>query len=230
MSKTIDVTTVMIVFIIILIIAIMSACMCNPETFEYTNWYVFLVTLAAFSIVLTFFFYYSLVEIQGQQQELNTIEETQKLTNSIVNITSVSMVQKMDTIPEFVKSLNPLDFNKNNKYNNKNINNIECDKKDITKHALSYEIFSVWQSVVSYKKFTSFKDEESNTILFLQWANSKELYEEWLKHRICFTDETVEYGDLLFSYGLNINRQTPSEYKKVIHKLTNSSTYRSIFD
>lgn len=110
MDNTITTTTVILVFIVIIVIACMSAWLIPPAGFDTTNWKVFIVTLSSLSIVMTFMFYYAVVELQLSQQLLNASHELQYLEKSVQNITDVSMPKYYDIIPEFVMSMQPLDY------------------------------------------------------------------------------------------------------------------------
>ena len=256
MSNSISVQAVVIIFIIILIIAGLTAWYCNPDSHDKSRWYIFIVTLAALGIILTFFFYYSLVEIQDEQHKLDVVEETQQLSRDITDITSKSMVKKLHSIPHFIMSLNPVDFphNKYGKYKsdrsniNSSISDID-DTEDINSesynkihdrsiskyeqkiliHALSHEIFCVWQEAMFYKDFTKVREEEAYLILFLQWANSRQLYREWCKHRMSYSKETIIFGNLLFKYGLRIREQNTQSYLDAIDRLMCSDDYIYLF-
>lgn len=242
MSVTITVETVVLIFVIILIIAACTAWYCNPDSHDKSRWYIFIITLASLSIILTFFFYYSLVEIQDQQHQLDVIEQTQTLTKNITSITSTSMIRAAKIIPNFIRSLNPIDFddddsnnltsNKSNNITNSNNSKLvkESYEKTITTHALSNEIFSIWQETIFYRNFTKVKEERSYTLIFLQWANSIYLYKEWCKHKLLYSHETIIFGDLLFKYSLRIkDNHNTSSYVKAYNRLLDDDDYIYLF-
>lgn len=96
------------VFILIVIIAIIIAWKVEPGLFEETRIRVFIVCLAGLGIALTFLFNYSVVVLQGQQQELTMLQQTTTLSSDLVNGIYDEIIRATPVVPEFVMSLIPL--------------------------------------------------------------------------------------------------------------------------
>lgn len=188
----------------------------NYDTYDKGNFHTFISVLAGLGVFITFMFYYNVVSLQNQQQNLASIQEMARINETSLT----SMLDEMDNsvieIPNFVMSLSPLN------------KNLCCDKCDIPedpktpstctlKSTLSYRIFSLWQEIIQSNKFIDYHPVAYVTS-FLQRANSKQLYEQWGILYVNFNNKTIEFGNLLFEYALPITIQTPTEYRSVANK------------
>ena len=209
------------VFIIIFIIALVATWLIDPEKYNVSRWYVFIGSLAGMSIVITFLFYYSVIELQQQQQELIAIQETRNVNASIID-SSVNEIQKSSPIiPYFTMTLFPL-----------TIDRCEISKKEpevsnqqlIQKTSLSYKLFNSWETMILSKNYISSK-RLSYIIYFLQWASSQELKKMWNNMYLNFTENTQKFGFLLFKYAATVKHATPMCYantaKKLLRELCN---------
>lgn len=211
------------IFVAILLVCLLISGFCNPNCFESTRTKIFLTCLAGLGIFVTFMFYYSIVSIQQAQQRIDTIN----LTSSLSQLLSKGVVDQLhiatEKIPKFTMSLFPLLICKN-KVSEDDIDNPEnC----ILKFKISYKIFTLWQELLLATPFLDI-DKISYLCIFLQRANSKLLYEQWLIAKIDFNKETQLFGDLLFDYGLNIKKQTSKEYIKIANKLLCNTTFKNL--
>jgi len=198
------------------------------QDYDKGRFHTFIAVLAGLGIFITFLFYYNLVLIQNQQQQLAAIQEISRLNDSVLNSILDAIKESADVIPNFVISITPL-------------TNVVCCTTDkcgtpldpnnaitcTAKMVLSYRIFAVWQDVIISKVFVKFKPQ-AYLANFLQRANSQQLFEQWTANRINFNASTQRLGDLLFEYGLPITIQTPEEYEKVVELLLQDPRYKQI--
>lgn len=189
----------------------------NYDTYDKGIFHTFISVLAGLGVFITFMFYYNVVSLQNQQQNLAAIQEMARINETSLT----SMLDEMDNvvneIPNFVMSLSPL----NKKLCCENCNIPDDPKNPLTctiKTTLSYRIFSLWQEMIQSNKFINY-DPTAYVASFLQRANSAQLYEQWSISYINFNDKTIAFGELLFRYGLPITTQTPTEYLSVATKL-----------
>ena len=265
------------VFVTIVIIAIIIAWVSNPEYFEETKIRVFIICLAGLGIVLTFLFYYSILTLEQEQQNLTRLQQTTILGEDLLNGVLIEIEKSVPIIPDFALSLLPLqnncqltlDANRENQIIDQ-VYQVTRDKnltRPLTSHklhdlysthhskhhhltapstcaamagkateyklgelqanvtapdpcspeaivrrvVLSTRIFSVWQQVSLYGDTIDITPLAYVTN-FLQRANSRQLFGMWQTMKINFNEETQEFGDLLFCYGLQITEQTPEAY------------------
>lgn len=210
----------LILFVIILVVsAIIAYWMQNYNRFDGSGFHTFIVVLGGLGVFVTFMFYFSIVSLQQQQQELNEIHETNRFTDVLIENMYNSMNDSSSKIPNFVASLNPLTFDKCQ---------MDKDKQTIEawteKIVLSHKIFTVWQESLLSNKFVRC-DAHALIVNFLLKASSKQLYEQWLIYKINFNKCAQKFGDLLFDYGLNIKNKTSEEYSKIAYDVMNDMRF-----
>jgi len=192
-------------FIIILLVALFIANLCNPKHYNTTRAKIFISCLAGLGIFVTFLFYYSIVSLQQSQQRYDII----RMTSHISKMLSHEVVNLLQTasqkIPHFVSSLHPLLQQQVDQEDDDTIEN------NMLKYTISYKIFTLWQELLIATPFLDL-DQQSYLCLFLQKANSPQLYDQWQKIKLDFNQETQEFGDLLFSYALPNKKQTVKRY------------------
>ena len=237
MVKVTPAVSIMILLVIIFI-SVISAIAIKPGTIDTTWWKTFLVSLSGLSIFIIFLFYYSIITLQQTQHNLFVITETSRISDLILDGLIDEIQKSVTIIPDFVESIMPLSHCNNSlKYYNKtdsdNSNILKkstlTPKKCAYRLTLSYKIFSIWQSTVISQEFVDV-DTISYLSNFLQRSNSKLLYDEWLTNRLNFNEKTQQFGDLLFEYGLPINRQVPRSYICAAKKMLDDPRYKKIFD
>lgn len=228
-GNTITTTTVILVFAVLIVISLMAAWLCNPSTFDNTNWKVFIVTLSSLSIVMTVMFYYAVVELQISQQQLTSAQELRSISGLTLHILQTSMMKYMAIIPRFVLSLHPLQKHKKRKYNSRSSSDDNCNEKVVAKNGISYEIFNLWQSTIADIKFSHACDY-GYISLYLQWATSRRLKKQWDTQCINFSQKTREFGDLLFERASMIYTYSVCAFNSVAEELINSETLRAILD
>jgi hypothetical protein len=211
------------IFIIILISAlIISIYMQNYKTFDRSWVHTFIVVLIGLGIFITFLFYYNVVALQNQEQQLAIVQELSRMNESALNSVLNSIKESSLIIPYFVKSISPL-------INYNTINPDEENAQTITQRSnLSYRIFSLWQDSIWSDRLIDV-DQTPYITNFLQRANSQLLFREWLINRINFCSKTQRLGDLLFEYGLPIKKQIPESYVLAAQNLMKDSRYVGIF-
>ncbi len=195
-------------FIAIIIISIIIACyMKTYERFNQSGFHIFTTVLVALGIFVTFLFYYGVVELQQQQQQLAFVQETARISNNVLENIMDEIKNSAPIIPNFTNSINPLTTCQDIIVPPDPINTVTCTNKSI----LSYKIFNVWQDVILSNAFV-YIDPEAYITNFLQRAHSEQLYEQWKIGKINFNSRTQSFGELLFEYGMPIVQQTPDAY------------------
>lgn len=218
--------------IILIISGVIAWFMGTYNDYDKGAFHTFIAILTGLGVFVTFLFYYNVVELQNQQQQLAMIQEFARINDYLLDGILNGMKEASIDVPNFVLSLTPL------------TNTICCSgtgycisptgsdpvtpQTCTTKMTLSYRIFSIWQDVILSNKYIVF-DSTTYIFNFLQRANSKPLYEQWLLSKLNFTPTTQIFGDLLFEYGLPITSQTPETYQIATQKLINDPRYKSLF-
>jgi len=215
--------------IILIIAAILAWVLGSYQNYDKGKFHTFISILAGLGVFVTFMFYYNVVQLQNQQQQLAVLEEIGRINDSVLNSILISLQDYSSLIPNFILSITPL------------TNTVCCTNQCSTepdpinpqtctaKMAISYQIFSLWQDVITSGTFLSI-DPLSYVSGFLQRANSSQLYSQWNVSYIGFNNKTQTFGNLLFEYGLPIVNQTPEEYTSVAQNLINDPRYSSIFN
>src|SRR5436853_814926 len=99
----------LIIFIIIIVLSILIALyMENYDNYDKTWFHSFIGILTGLGIIIIFLFYYNVVLLQGQQQQLATVQELARINDSVLNSVLDSIRQSSDIIPNFVLSITPL--------------------------------------------------------------------------------------------------------------------------
>jgi hypothetical protein len=195
------------------------------ENFDTSRFHVFIAILAGLGVFVTFMFYYNVVGLQQQQQDLSALSELTRL-NENMNSVLTAIQESSTVIPNFVLTISPL---------TNSICGATAPTDPITPEActqratLSYRIFSVWQDVVISDNFTDVNPVVYVTN-FLQRANSNLLFNEWTVSRLNFVDNAQAFGDLLFEYALPITDQTPEVYEKTADMLVADPRFGHIFN
>lgn len=199
--------------------------------YDKSSFHSFIAILAGLGVFVTFMFYYNVVELQNQQQLSTGIQEIARINNSISNSLLEEIKNSSLIIPNFVLSITPL--TNTACCNTQGCLNTSIPEDPVTpetctqKMVLSYKIFSLWQDQLVSNKYVHL-DEIPYVSNFLQRANSKQLYEQWLVNKLNFSEETQNFGDLLFKYGLPITVQVPDSYITAAKELINDVQYQSI--
>ena len=210
--------------IIVIISALLAYWYDEYHDYDKGSFHSFIVILGGLSILITLLFYYSLLELQVQQQELISLQEFNRVNDMMLNSVLDAIQSSSIIIPNFVLSITPL--------TNENISigedpiNPETSTKKMT---LSYRIFSLWQNLTVTTKCTEI-NADIYVANFLQRANSNQLYTQWLNNKLNFSLETQTFGDLLFEYGLPITTQTTEEYNKVANLLIFDPRFKQIIN
>ena len=217
---------VLILLIVILLIAGIIAWRAKDYAeYDKGSFHTFIAILAGLGIFITFAFYYGVVDLQQQQQELATIQELARVNNAVLNSVLTEMKSASTIIPNFVLSITPLS---NTVCMSSAPEDPVTPENCTEKMVLSYRIFSVWQDVIVSDNFLTM-EPIAYIANFLQRANSPQLAQEWTVNKLNFSSATQTFGDLLFEYGLPITNQTPAEYISVAEKLMADPRYTSIF-
>lgn len=221
---------------ILAISAIIAWWMGSYTDYDKGSFHTFVVVLAGLGVIVTFMFYYNIIQLQCQQQQLAAMQEFSRLNDTVLNSVLDSIKESSNIIPNFVLSITPL------------TNAVCCstgtsgstgctipvdpdpvDPQTCTeKMLLSYRIFSLWQDVIVSNNFMPL-DPTPYVTNFLQRANSQQLYVQWTVNKLNFAPYTQTFGDLLFQYGLPITNQTSQTYIDTAQLLIDDPQFQTIF-
>ena len=211
--------------VIVVVAAILAWHTKDYASYDKGAFHTVVAVLAGLGVFITFAFYYSVVELQQQQQMLANIQELSRINDSVLNSVLSEIREASNIIPNFVLSITPLTNTVcESEVGEDPVNPQTCTEKMV----LSYRIFSLWQDVIVSDKFLAM-DPVSYVANFLQRANSSQLEQQWSVNKLNFSREAQEFGDLLFEYGLPITIQTPEEYVATARKLIGDPRYTAIF-
>lgn len=206
--NTINTDVVIMVFAVIIAVAVIAAYVINPSSYESTNWRVFIVTLSSLSIVMTFMFYYAVIELQILQYSSNVYSENQALASAITEVYADASTRYMKA-PRFVRSLMPLSFNECTTERNESDATMELEIEEIV---LSRKIFAVWDMTASSSTLLYRSKDRGCIATYLQWATSPYLRREWLTYRVNYCENTRKFGDILFSRAELITHYTSQAF------------------
>lgn len=214
------------IFVAILIVsAVVAWRKKDYEDYDKCSFHTFVAILAGLGVFVTFMFYYNVVALQKEQQELAAVQEISKINEYMTESLCDEMARASAVIPNFVLSITPLTNTVCESTAPPDpVNPVTCTEKMV----LSTKIFSLWGVIMFSNKY---KDVNPVPYVcnFLQRTNSQQLYQEWLVSRINFSCKTKKFGDLLFEYGLPIKIQKPEVYVEKAKELINDPRYKEIF-
>lgn len=214
-------TTALLLLGIFLLTALFITLRTPPHNYDQSRVFVFMSVLAGLGVIITFFFYYGVVELNEEQHRLNVVQETARISNILVEELMWEIVEAGKIVPNFAASVTPLQI-----YSHMTPDP-ETTDADFAKLFLSYKIFSVWQDLLIADEFTA-NEPLAYITSFLQRANSRPLFYEWIKHKIDFNSHTQKFGDLLFEYALPITDQRPDIYVDTAKKFLADPRYQMI--
>lgn len=211
-------------FSLILIISGIAAWLYGSyNNYDIATFHTFIAVLTGLGVFVTFMFYFSVVELQQQQQQLFIIDETSRISKNVLNSILGEINTATKLIPQFCASITPLSHSP--VLDPDIVTTESCSQKLV----LSYKIFSVWQDLIISARFINF-DPISYVTNFLQRANSKLLFAQWTTSKINFNILTQQLGDLLFEYALPITNQTPETYVQAAQNLIIDNRFTSIIN
>jgi len=215
----------LIIFIAVIFIAIFVAFYSRPDEHDKTRIRVFLTTLAGLGIVITFMFYYNVVELQQEQQKTTILEQTSRLNESILETLLVEIRKASLVVPNFTLSLLPLSSCYREDLEDDENSAAACTERYI----VSYKIFNVWQNFLqgSYFIRTAYDGYVTN---FLQRAHSKALHVIWETCRYDFDVKTQKFGDTLFELSADIKKNNAKTYAKVASKYVQSRSFAELLE
>lgn len=204
---TVNTSVVIAVFLLILVISMVTAIIISPENFERSRWRIFLVTAASLGIIITFMWYFFLVEQNVENKKITTCNERRHIESLVIDASVKSIQTNSELAPQFCSSLFPLQ--ESYVYEE---HEPKCSryKKSVIVSTLSYQLFDTWDHYV-YSTF----QPKGDIAYFLQWATSKELQHQWTKQYINFDKNTQKFANILFNSANEIdNISDPVEYEK----------------
>ncbi len=168
-------------WLIILVIGIavaVSTLTHKPQQYDSSKVKIFISVLTGLGIFITFFFYYNVVELQAQQQNFMIIESIEKLNQNIDDNYYDTMRDSVLIVPKFTASILPLSFTQE-EYDSY-IDQVGS-QAILQKTILAHNIFILWRDYISYYYYIvkGRKDISSYITMFLQRANSQELFSIW---------------------------------------------------
>lgn len=210
------------VFMLVLIIALLISGFTNPTYFDHTRTKIFLYCLTSLGIVITFLFYYSIVQLQASQQRVVILQATSNITKMLTKGIHDQIHKVSKQIPNFAMSLFPLCHCQNNN-NEDTLSPENC----IIRVKISYKIFSLWQELLLCLPFIDI-EPTSYVCICLQHAHSKYLKEQWDISKQDFNCKTQSFGDMLFHHASKIKKQTPQKYKNMAINMQKNKTFMSL--
>lgn len=200
------------VLVCVIVVAYVASRIIPPGGYQSSGMYVFMTVLSGLAVLITFFFYYSVVELNQRQQELSVVHEAEKLNDTAIVGLMTVISHYLDYIPGFIGSIYPLsDISGIDKEGN-------TSKLGILQ--ISNRMFSIWQDTVLIDNFIAIENRAYITH-YLQWANSGRLYKQWKIAKINYNKTTQIFGDMLFEYALPITNQTPEMYNATAVRFLN---------
>lgn len=228
-KKTVTTQIAVAVFLLVVFMSISAALWQNPETYDVSRIHTFMVVFVALGTIITFLFYYSLVEIQEQTQRLTLVHELRNVNINIHDKLYPNILRSSKIIPRFIISLYPLvNWNKVCKHetteNSHTEDTVECIME---KYTISNYIFMIWQDVIRTSEYTSY-DMGGYITQFLEYASSKQLYDIWVIVKINYDCHTQIFGDLLFEYVCEYQPKTLHDYTNIAKLLVKDKRYTDI--
>lgn len=210
------------VFVIVLLVALLISGFTNPVHFDHTRTKIFLYCLTSMGVVITFLFYYSVVQLQASQQRVVILQMTSNITKMLTKEIHDQIYKVSKKVPNFVMSLYPLQ--NNHCIVEKDIINTETC---MIKFKISYKIFLLWQELLLCLPFLDI-EPTSYICICLQNAHSNQLKEQWEISKCDLNCNTRAFGDLLFFYAGKIKKQTPDNYTKMVKKMQKNKAFMSL--
>ena len=208
--------------IVIVAVSIIIACTHHHEKYDGSHLKVFISVITGLSLFISMLIYYNLATIQQDGKTDNTHKKFHKLKDQMSTNMTDDIINYNQKIPYFVKSISPLVVYHTvidlDPVNNETI---------ILKNTLAHRIFNFFEKYITIKHIL--KDRQESIIsVFLQRANSRELYDIWLVQRLNFSKKTQKLADLLFKYGLPITEQTAEKYMAVTDELMMDKEFKAL--
>jgi hypothetical protein len=218
-SGIITPAVVLIAFILIIVVSLVVSWLINPARYDSSRVHVFIAVLTGLGIFIVFLFYYSLVEVQQQQQRLAVIQETSRISDTVFNELLSNLQAGSSVIPSFIMSLFPL------------IKTVPVNTLDentpvtaMEKMNISNRIFGLWLDVITANRFIDIHPIAYLT-QFLQYAHSDQLHAQWELYKINYDATTQRFGDLLFQYNRQYNPQTREDYVRLAKQFHQDPAY-----
>lgn len=212
------------VFTLVLLVALLISGFATTTHFDHTRTKIFLYCLTSMGVVITFLFYYSVVQLQASQQRIIILQMTSNITKMLTKDIHDQLYKVSNKVPNFVMSLYPLQHNMKDCINN---DDIITPENCMIQFKLSYKIFSLWQELLLCLPFLDM-EPTAYICICLQNAHSSYLKEQWNIYKYDFNCKTQTFGDLLFSYASKIKKQTPQSYTNMVKKMQKNKTFMSL--
>lgn len=221
--------------VILLVSAAVAWYMGTYSYYDSGRFHTFIAVLAGLGVFVTFMFYYNVLILQNQQQEIAALDELARVNTAVLGSVLNEIKAASTIIPNFTLSITPLANTAccaGSTGGGTGTCVIPVDPDPVNpqtcteKFVLSFRIFSLWQDVILSSKFIS--SPLGYVSSFLQFANSSQLYSQWQVSYIDFTSKTQTFGNLLFEYGLPITVQTSETYQTAAETLINDPRFQSL--
>lgn len=221
---TVSPMVALLVFFLLITIAVIVSMTMGDKEFQGSRIHIFFSCVAGLAIFITFLFYFSVVSLQQQQHRLSILDETSTLSLGMVTALNQEMQEAAHRIPQFISSLNPL---------------LPCiqgygDTTDacgakgcMESYTISSKIFAIWQTATLSSSYIDIEPEALN-YYFLQQTSSPYLYEYWRLFRKNYNLNTMQYGNLLFEYGLGVKDKTVAGFSAATEALLADPRYKLV--
>jgi len=182
------------VFAAVVAIALGIACwFTSYDSFDKGRFHIFIAVLTGLGVVVTFMFYYNVVQLQNQEQQFELLTQAARVEDTLNKTIYPALREGATTVPAFVQSLYPL-------HNHSAGVPVVGAAEQVIIATLSSSIFFLWENTITTHAIVH-QDIGGYTFIFLQWAASPALAEQWetLAHTLSSRGQT--YGRLLFAYA-----------------------------
>lgn len=185
--------------------------------FDRGRFHVFIVVLAGLGVTVTFLFYYNVVQLQNQEQQLTLLQQMTHIDDILGKTLPAVLREITPLVPAFVLSLYPL-------HPAVAIPDYTTPEAQIAITTTCATIFYLWQDVILTHDVLH-HDMLGYTVTFLQWAHSPILAQEWAHMLTNLSPKTQIYGRLLFQYGANVSPNS-SAYQEAAEALLSDPAYQ----
>lgn len=189
----------------------------NYSSFDRGRFHVFIVVLTGLGVAVTFMFYYNVVQLQNQEQQLALLQQMAHIDDTLGKSLPNILREITPLVPAFVMSLYPL-------HEPSTVPDATTPQAQIAIITTCATIFYLWQDIVLTHQVLH-HDMHGYTITFLQWAHSPALAQEWEHMSNNLNPRTQTYGRLLFRYGANV-APTSEAYEAAAKNLLSDPEYQ----
>ena len=196
---------VVLLFLIIIFVTLILTATVSEGGFGKSYLRTFTSVLIALGIFITFAFYFSVIELQQEQQRLSIVNQTARLNEHVTGLYE-AIKENYTYIPHFASSLIPL--------SGPTLTSADplTPETQLRIYTLAQRVFTIWEEVELATGFLDF-DPAAYIARFLQCATSVQLQTQWLMQRLHFSSSVQRFGDTLFEHAAQIQQHDVDAYQ-----------------